>query len=401
MKIYTKTNAHHGFFDRKHFFDLKTCKQENNCIYWYDQHDSSVRGTPFRDFLNHENWIHCSKDPTAKILIFYPDEYYNRLDVDDWANTIKKYNINPNQIYIVAIDENFKNWTIKTLESYQITGVNITSYNYLLQRVQYSVDAYNINLNINFTKKFSALSRNYGMLSKPYRLFLFTELFCNNLLDDFYFTFNIINPYGEIITYSKDKIKNDLVVDFNYTLTPALHNWVDNMPYQLEIENVLDKMSNTIYKYINESAIHITVESHFDPFWMFRGHAHENIQAFSPAFPTEKTYEPIALKKPFIIFSTPYFLQEFKTLGFKTFSPYIDEDYDLIVNNIDRTKAIVKEVQRLNSLSQNDFIALLRNCQEICEHNFNVFKQICSNNIFINNFDFINHLKDNGQQIHF
>lgn len=389
MKIYTKTNAYHPMFDRKNFYNINECKFEENCIYWYDQHDCSTRSTPFNQFVNQKHWDHLKNDKTAIILIFYPDEYYNRIDLEDWANTLKRHEINPNQVYVVSMDENFVDWTKRTLKKYGIVGINIQSYNQLLERVYYSLENYPLSDNLHYTKKFSSFSRNYGDLNaKPYRLFLFTELFSKKLLKDFYFTFNIINPYGNIHTYSKDHIKNNLI-EFGYELNGNLEHWVENMPYVLENNIVTEKMSNDIYNLLNESAIHLTIESHYDPFWNFRGHSHENSQKFSPCFPTEKTYKPIALKKPFVMFSTPFFLQEFKLLGYKTFSPYIDESYDLIVDNENRLHAIVNEVARLCKLPDVEFQNVLTGCKEICEHNYNIYVETHKNNVFKPNFEFL------------
>lgn len=392
MKIYTKTNAHHPMFDIKNFYNISECKLEENCIYWYDQHDCSTRGTPFNQFINQENWNHLKNDKSSIILIFYPDEYYNRLDLEDWANTLIRHEISPEQVYVVSMDNNFVDWTEKTLKEYGIVGINIQSHNELLERVYKSLVNYPVSNDLSYMKKFSAFSRNYGSIyNKPYRLFLFTELYRKKLLNDFYYTFNIVNPYGEIQTYSKEQIKNNLI-EFGYSLDGNLEQWVANMPYVLNDNSIREKMAVDIYDVLNQSAIHLTVESHFDPFWNFLGHVNEDIQKFSPCFPTEKTYKPIALKKPFIMFSTPFFLKEFKLMGYKTFSPFIDESYDLIVDNEDRLHAIVNEVSRLCKLPDVEFNTVLQSCRDICEHNYKVYIEAQKSNGLKLKFEFLKQL---------
>ena len=48
------------------------------------------------------------------------------------------------------------------------------------------------------------------------------------------------------------------------------------------------------------------------------------------------------------MYSTPQHLKRLQILGYKTFSPYIDESYDLIENNKERFYAIVNEIDRIN-----------------------------------------------------
>ena len=45
-------------------------------------------------------------------------------------------------------------------------------------------------------------------------------------------------------------------------------------------------------------------------------------------FITEKTIKPIRAGIPFVIVGCRHYLKKLKQLGFKTFSPYIDESYD-------------------------------------------------------------------------
>jgi hypothetical protein len=87
-------------------------------------------------------------------------------------------------------------------------------------------------------------------------------------------------------------------------------------------------------------------------------------------------YKPIACHRPFIVFSTPWFLKEFKNLGYKTFHPYIDESYDDIQDDVERLNAIAKEVERLCNLTDADFTNLMENCKKITEHNFKIMENL-------------------------
>jgi GT2 family glycosyltransferase len=61
-----------------------------------------------------------------------------------------------------------------------------------------------------------------------------------------------------------------------------------------------------------------------------------------------------------------------QNLGYKTFSPYIDESYDTEVDNYKRLNMIVQEVNRICNLSKEDYDTLISNCKEIAEYNFTI-----------------------------
>ena len=74
----------------------------------------------------------------------------------------------------------------------------------------------------------------------------------------------------------------------------------------------------------------------------------------STHFSTEKIYRPMIQYHPFIVFGAPGTLSNLKELGFKTFSPYIDESYDNEISPFRRMQKITKEIKRLCSLSETE-----------------------------------------------
>ena len=382
MKIYTKTGNVHGYFDFELFSKIsKNQTYKLGSIFWHDQHDFTRSGEAFSDCLYDSAWNHLSNDRTSKILLFYGDEYYNLLDLRLWAETIKNRNIQPAQLYIVCIDENWAAWTAIECAKLGIDGVNVQHLNLLMERV--------INQSPKpLTHKFSAFSRNY----LDFRLKFFIELFNKNLLREFNYTFNNIMPYANPpIVYPTNTIKQH-AEKFGYTIDTRLKKWIDKIPYTLEGDDVKDKLSFDIYDKILQSGINVVIESHFDPFWNFKGHTYEDFRQFSPAFPTEKTYKAIGCSRPFIVVSTPEFLKEFRQMGYKTFSPYIDETYDTIVNDNDRMHAIVNEVNRIAKLPPDEYNLLIAECEKIANYNLLVMQKAKDNVALTNNFDWVNQL---------
>lgn len=79
----------------------------------------------------------------------------------------------------------------------------------------------------------------------------------------------------------------------------------------------------------------------------------ETIYETSRIHLTEKTCRPLACGKPFILAAGPGSLQTLKRYGFKTFSPLIDESYDLETDLDTRRSMIIKEIARLSALPKS------------------------------------------------
>jgi hypothetical protein len=67
-------------------------------------------------------------------------------------------------------------------------------------------------------------------------------------------------------------------------------------------------------------------------------------------------------------------------MGYKSFSPFINEDYDLIQDDITRFKAVIEEMKRITNLSQEEKLILQNNLIEVCEDNFNIMSEKYYNN---------------------
>ena len=83
---------------------------------------------------------------------------------------------------------------------------------------------------------------------------------------------------------------------------------------------------------------------------------------------TEKILKPIPFFHPFLVFGSPYSLQYFRSIGFKTFSPFIDESYDEILDPKTRFYRGYAEVRRLIALEPDDKRRLLNALWPVLEH---------------------------------
>ena len=93
---------------------------------------------------------------------------------------------------------------------------------------------------------------------------------------------------------------------------------------------------------------------------------------FSYPYPatTEKILRPIINKRMFIIVGPANTLKFLKTKGFQTFSPFINETYDSIVDPINRMKAILAEIDRLVILPLDIIRNAMLQYEDVLESNF-------------------------------
>lgn len=87
-------------------------------------------------------------------------------------------------------------------------------------------------------------------------------------------------------------------------------------------------------------------------------------------FFSEKIFKAVAMKHPFIVATAPNSLEYFRKLGYKTFHPYINESYDLEMDDGKRMIMIVDEIDRLCKLEGAEFKEFLKQLKMICNHNY-------------------------------
>ena len=85
---------------------------------------------------------------------------------------------------------------------------------------------------------------------------------------------------------------------------------------------------------------------------------------------SEKTFKAIINCHPFILVAMPGVLGLLQSLGYKTFSPWINEDYDTEANDATRTLMIIEEVKKLCNLSTTELTEFLAFAKPIVEYNY-------------------------------
>jgi hypothetical protein len=91
---------------------------------------------------------------------------------------------------------------------------------------------------------------------------------------------------------------------------------------------------------------------------------------------TEKTWKCLISGKPFIHMAGPGSLSEMRSMGFKTFDPWIDETYDLESNAWRRLDLIKNEIARLALLDKSKQESIVAELLQIAEFNKNRAKEV-------------------------
>lgn len=86
---------------------------------------------------------------------------------------------------------------------------------------------------------------------------------------------------------------------------------------------------------------------------------------------TEKTVRAFLRFQIFIIVGCPFTLRYLRSIGFQTFSPYIDESYDEMTDPVQRMTAILREIDKLCSLSLDELHQLYCELWPRILYNFN------------------------------
>lgn len=227
-----------------------------------------------------------------------------------------------------------------------------------------SVEIHNIKsnhiekINRKFDKKFVCLNRRW----RPHRAALVGLLESKGLLSRGHVSLgacengNWDSVYEQILNLSdeenfkniwqanKEKIFN---IPHLYVDTDTLEGNVDT--FRLELQPFYD---NTFFSVITETNFYTS--NGFD----------NNIHL------SEKTFKVVTQRHPFLLVNNPYALSTLRQIGYKTFSPFIDESYDTELNDAKRLLKIVGEIERLCSLEGSELNEFILGVKDICEHNY-------------------------------
>jgi len=228
-------------------------------------------------------------------------------------------------------------------------------------------------------KKFLCLNRH----NSPERFELIYQIHKNNMQNNFNFSY-----HGKVIRGAPDINGDKLSLitiedDARYPQMASLFKWdSDREEFAKKTPFVYDYESFTVpvhnYDYIKnplqhrkENYIFVVTETCFDQGGGYSGFL-PNMNGGGHRDVSEKTWKPIGLKMPFILLQQPYALKRLRDIGYRTFHTIWDESYDEIEDEVKRFDAILNLIITLNNIE--DFMSMIKSCDEIVEHNFKMLK---------------------------
>ncbi len=226
------------------------------------------------------------------------------------------------------------------------------------------------------SKWFVTCSRN----SNRFRHFKFIDMMRRNIVAFCHFSYyNFEYLYGPA-SANKDLIPLEHYDKYvhqlpdNHICRPAKKYWLANreeiysqMPYTLpgEPEELGAKIGEMA---LSDSFVNAHNDSHFC--CLIETMQDGGAGAF---LPTEKIGKTMFLRKPFLVYSTQYYLKYLREMGFKTFGDFWDESYDSEPDPYVRASMIndiMEDIRHSYATSQIEYMVL--QMAEITDHNHNL-----------------------------
>jgi UDPglucose 6-dehydrogenase len=188
--------------------------------------------------------------------------------------------------------------------------------------------------------------------------------------------------------YDSTHTFNDHIIKYAVSYTPVFKDAIikslldirDSLPLRLTLD---EHGSNPTS--LNETDAALFQNSYFSVIPETYCFDDTNLNDLNSIFFSEKTFNAISMKHPFILLGRPGSLEALRKFGYKTFHPYIDETYDTIESHEDRLVAIVNEIERLTKLTDTEWTEWQNNIRTIVEHNHAVLRSrsepLANNNI--------------------
>ena len=304
----------------------------------------------------------------AYLLIDQSHEGYHTEWLWAWFhNNLETYNIPPKQVIYVTGNLDSKDqydlWAKDRLPENKMLIVpyphfetaisnilnnNISRYPSFDQHMQYKES------NLDSIKTYNALQKR----PRAHRAWIFKHLFDAKLLES---GINSMNTFERINTTFEDNVMSEN--DYNDIIKK-----LPMLPPNTKSDGLNAFASSDCGNYLTMFNEQIMLDT-----WLSVVSEASFGESDYECFLSEKTFKPIACNHPFIIAGNKGSLARLRELGYKTFSPYIDESYDNL-NTWERLAAITKEISRINNMKRVDKLEWYRNLKHILDFNYNLLK---------------------------
>lgn len=179
----------------------------------------------------------------------------------------------------------------------------------------------------------------------------------------------IKNKYHETCLYSLGTFPNS-----------ERWNWIEQFPELADEINILNA-GPEIYPHIKEESVDLRQNQAYKIGWdhglnsYFQVVTETASRTYNIPFITEKSLKPFAMLQPFIQYGPTDNIKVLRMHGYDTFDRWIDHSYDDEENNFKRLRMVLKEFDRLQSISDKDWATMLEEMLESLLHNHQLVKK--------------------------
>lgn len=324
-------------------------------------------------YLN-ERYLYDLQSGKAFLLLDQSHEGYHADWLFEWFHlNCEKFNISPRQIIYITgdmdVEIKYHRWLENTsytdkmlMLAYPIFEAAVYTESINLERVKKLPPLITLEENIQYKINNLNEVKLYNCLQKrprAHRVWMFASLYFNNLLNDGINSMNFIhhehtyyhNRFMEKSEYEEISKLLPLLPPSNETLEKELRDFedIDSGKYQMRFND--DLMMKTWISIISEASF-----------------------GEDTCFLSEKVFKPLVAGHPFIVFGNKNSLHYLRELGYKTFSPFIDESYDTL-DTWDRLDAIINSLQIIKNMSLHEKFEWYKSMTDILLHNQETIKK--------------------------
>lgn len=327
-----------------------------------------LRDISLRSFIPENILKDIENGKTQLCIAISNDAYYSIVDII-YEEVIISQNFNEDNLIFLCGSPDMKEKIISTAINYGKKPIKTEWFSYFEKMSQrYFENDFGIHLskkdpiipkfkssleNERFEKAFISLNRNWH----PHRTAMLCLVNNENLLDRGFISFsdagNITTEMRTVLdTYADPKLRSAILNGSSI---------LNKIPLYIDTKNLspdLSVFSRSLMSFYKKTYFSIVNETNFDD--------------ICPRFLTEKTFKTILVKHPFIMYSLPKSMILLKELGYKTFSEFIDEGYDLEENDSKRMLKVFDQLKRLCELSLDELHEFRKYALPIVEYNFDV-----------------------------
>jgi hypothetical protein len=317
--------------------------------------------------------LNDARSGKAVVLLDYLQENYVAKHQFDSLHKVLDYSGIPKENVIFALNsfnpkEVYDRWYKPEEQKMEVWGVpyvmSNTSYTYNIASNVFQSGCMNV---ADLKQTYFTQRKNYFVFkirrARTHRLAMLYKLQTNDLLQNADWSLLEPQPYDETFI-------SNIAANYGFLVNmDKIKTIYQNLPKKLE--------SESDSKYENVSA---WTDKHFEPYQQSyfylctETYTDEGFESL-----TEKVFKPIANFQPFLFLAYPGALKLLRKLGFKTFHPFINEEYDNERDLNKRFNMIYDQIVRLTSMTKEEIHNWYWSMEEILIHNNHHIKNIHKN----------------------